>query len=566
MVTTVPAGTPNWDVPLNAALNDLQGQITANLDKMVYNVRDHGVTGNGTTDDAPAINALISLVAASAAHGTIYFPRGTYLLGSALLPTVAMRFTGDQGAVIRSTASNIFNFAGNYMHPGAAGQQGVLEIDHLILDATGGHVFTAPNINQGSFHDLILYQRSPDKSVWNQTTGSLLWVKFENIISNTYGATRTAPGWLISGSSTADVANLTFDHCLFQNPDLDATQYQVVLQATAGTSGRYYHEQNAFRDCYFEQPFGGAVKSLSGQGTVFDNCRVYDVFSKAVGNSMFYIGQAANSTWPSTNTTFSGTGRDLQGPNGSTTWDIQLESTCLQTEISQYDVRDIPGTFTGSPFLNLGNSAGVVLSNNRAQTLTNANGAGLWNFTSDGSQSGSGAPTNFTAADLGLKAWTYDSIASAGAGSATTTGVIYLAKVIVRQPTSVTNVVLFVATAGTTLTASQSFAGVYDSTGTLVGTTADQSVSWTSTGYKSMALAGGPFTLNPGAYWIAWTSNGSTPPQILRSQALNGTLYNGSLPASQYRYATNGTGTTLPATITPASNAVGLVAWWAALS
>lgn len=553
----------------------VQGHLWAAGVTDVFNVKSpaYGAVGDGLTDDSAAIQAAIdaATAAATGGRGVIYFPSGTYLLGTSLRPTVGLRFTGGYGATLKTAATNIFNFNNNYMHPGYNSQPGFIEVDHLILDATGGHCFTGANINQGSFHDLVCYARSSNKSVWNSSS-TLLWIKFENIISSVYGATRSVPAWSITGVSTADVANLTWDHCLFQNIDGDNTQYQVLIQADSGSSARTYHEQNALRDCYFERPFGGCVKSLSGHGTTLENCRAYDVFTGAtVGNSLFYIGQAANSTWPSTNTALRSCGRDLQGPDGSATYDVYLEATCLQTEISQYDVRDIPGTFTGHPFINLNGAGGVILANNRAQTLSNNTGAGVWNFTTDGTATGGPTwSTNFTAQpnDSGYLAWTFDPIAVSGTGVAPTSGVVNLTKVLVPQPISVSNVVLYVVTAGATLTAGQSFAGIYNSAGTLVATTASQSSSWNSTGRKSMALTGGPFTLTPGYYWVAFFSVGTTPPAFAKNNnALDATLYNGTTTAARNRFATNGTATTaLAGSITPGSNTALNAPFWAALT
>jgi len=52
----------------------------------VYNVRDYGATGNGTTDDAPTIAAAITAAASSPAGGIVYLPKGSYYLGSELVP------------------------------------------------------------------------------------------------------------------------------------------------------------------------------------------------------------------------------------------------------------------------------------------------------------------------------------------------------------------------------------------------------------------------------------------------------------------------------------------------
>lgn len=50
-----------------------------------FNVKAHGATGNGTTDDTTAINAAIAL--ANASGGVVYFPKGTYVIsGTGLTP------------------------------------------------------------------------------------------------------------------------------------------------------------------------------------------------------------------------------------------------------------------------------------------------------------------------------------------------------------------------------------------------------------------------------------------------------------------------------------------------
>jgi len=46
---------------------------------MVENVTDHGAVGNGLTDDMDAIRAAAD---AAGPGGTVYFPSGTYVVGS----------------------------------------------------------------------------------------------------------------------------------------------------------------------------------------------------------------------------------------------------------------------------------------------------------------------------------------------------------------------------------------------------------------------------------------------------------------------------------------------------
>ncbi len=61
------------------------GVATAN----VYNVRDYGAVGNGTTLDSPAVNAAID-ACHTAGGGTVHFPPGIYLSGSIRLKNNVM--------------------------------------------------------------------------------------------------------------------------------------------------------------------------------------------------------------------------------------------------------------------------------------------------------------------------------------------------------------------------------------------------------------------------------------------------------------------------------------------
>jgi hypothetical protein len=58
----------------------------------VYNVKDYGALGDGSTDDATAINA--ARLAATTTKGTVYFPPGTYIIGAAITGAAGVTFQG----------------------------------------------------------------------------------------------------------------------------------------------------------------------------------------------------------------------------------------------------------------------------------------------------------------------------------------------------------------------------------------------------------------------------------------------------------------------------------------
>lgn len=173
-------------------------------------------------------------------------------------------------------------------------------------------------------------------------------------------------------------------------------------------------------------------------------------------------------------------------------------------------------------------------------------------------------PSLWTPGDHNLKAWTQDLASMGSVNSLGAAGVLQLARLHVATATNITNIILYCATAGVTLTAGQCFAALYTAAGARVDVTADQAANWQSTGIRTMPLAGGPAAVAAGDYYVGWWSNGTTQPAFLRGVAT--ALANVGLASPNLRFATADTGltTTAPANFgaqTSASNA-----WWAALS
>ncbi len=171
------------------------------------------------------------------------------------------------------------------------------------------------------------------------------------------------------------------------------------------------------------------------------------------------------------------------------------------------------------------------------------------------------------AQDTAMAAWAFDPATIVGGGQAVSTGVIYLTAIYVRTPITVSNIWIVMANTQP-VTANQCFVGLYNSAGALLAQ-ADSSAVVNTLGVKTIAIASQQLT--PGLYWVANMINfAATAPQVMAGNTTGNTrvIANGALAASQYRFCTNGTGTTtLPATITPASNSLtGLLILWAGLS
>lgn len=184
-----------------------------------------------------------------------------------------------------------------------------------------------------------------------------------------------------------------------------------------------------------------------------------------------------------------------------------------------------------------------------------------------GSPAGNLWPGDPQPGDHGLAAWTFDPASCQPTAASLATGTLALSRIYLRATKALSAIWYGVAGAGASLTSGQCLLGIYDSTGTLKGSTVDQSTAMTTTGVKSAALTSST-TLVPGSYWVAFLCNGTTPPQMARgTNALLG-LTNVNLSTSAYRFASYGTGlTALPNSITPGN--VGNVTqgtMWAAIS
>jgi len=155
---------------------------------------------------------------------------------------------------------------------------------------------------------------------------------------------------------------------------------------------------------------------------------------------------------------------------------------------------------------------------------------------------------NFVPSNQNLLSWSYDPVFAANSTVLTTAGTVYLVKVHLPTAVNITNIVMQVVTAGATLTSGQCFAGIYKN-GTLLGSTADQSTSWNSTGTKTMAISGGSIAVSAGDVYVAFYYNGTTAPAFARSA--NTSAINAGLAASAARYASADTArtTSLPSTL-----------------
>lgn len=142
------------------AIYDYEGNTVAIGGEFV-SVKDYGAKGDGTTDDATAIQS--ALTALQTSGGIIYFPKGTYLIASNLLFYSNQTLWFENGATLLQGAS----------------------IDNLLMTYCGSSV-----TEYNGTHDCLIYGATFD------------------------GGTYTTNNTLVG---TVHAKNITFENCTFKN-------------------------------------------------------------------------------------------------------------------------------------------------------------------------------------------------------------------------------------------------------------------------------------------------------------------------------------------------------------
>src|SRR5277367_194279 len=109
------------------------------------NIRDFGATGDGITDDAPAINAAFALMSTSSFYGPylfpgrlLYFPKGKYRVASTIRVSRNCTLQGDgmnSTWILPDAGITAFQVEGDVTTPPGGG-----EADHSVIK--GMHIYT----------------------------------------------------------------------------------------------------------------------------------------------------------------------------------------------------------------------------------------------------------------------------------------------------------------------------------------------------------------------------------------------------------------------------------------
>lgn len=608
--TPIPAGTPQWDVPLNAAISTqdtqltsttatvstLQTQLTALQSQVTalsaiatggsyyrliaaadasQDVKDKAdFVCDGTSDETEIQTAINA--AQIEGGGVIQLSEGSFNLSSPII----INGTTNEDNPLTVTLKGCGEFA-TYLRP-ANNVNGIAISNWAQL-----HLADFGIVIQGSGNGIV------STAITTSDTRSFWMSSFRNLrINGEYEATNT--GWAM------DLAMPW--RSVFENIEVEGTRNGLRLK-NEGTI------QNA-GDCTFTRLFveivgdGGIALHISSPSNNM-NQNNFNMF-EAGANGPNCTGILIDGASGGASQRFWGTNLEqfkflINVTNGeSNVFDLNYV-TCDDDEVTgniafQCGTNAYNNKFSAK-WVNVpsGQTLMVIDDNNNTSNAPNIfedirieNNGGTVNYEktnstvfrsitafNDGGTIQSGllqyplSTTNvatFNQADHGLLTWTQDP-ATLNGGYTLATGQIYLSKVkITSRSTVVSNILYGVTTAGTALTAGQCFVGLYDSSGNRLAISADQSTVMNSLGAKTVALTA-PQTLAVGSYYVAFLAVGTgTLPSVAGGGGISSTI-NAGLTTGTSRFLNTATGnTSLPATITLSSQSTNTASRWAALS
>jgi len=249
-----------------ASLNSNFTKVEERLQRIVYDAVAYGVTADGTTDDAPAINALIEDIKSGNDSGIlgstpiIRLPTGTIKIASPLVLYSGIKIEGH-GIASKISPTAGFSGAGLfYLKPGtsswiqdveicdlsAEGTYTVLTDEYSLYAATG---VASSNEITAIGHDFIANQK-----VWIETgtltggsgltAGTAYYVR--DISGSTFKLAASSGGAAIDFTTNITAANIgtfpvTIQRCRFHN---------IYMNGSSGIVLRNYCQATLFEDIY----------------------------------------------------------------------------------------------------------------------------------------------------------------------------------------------------------------------------------------------------------------------------------------------------------------------------
>ena len=207
----------------------------------IVNVVDYGATGDGVTDDAPAIQAAIN-----AADGSVFFPAGTYNCLSAITIQTGTYLIGEGSAASGSTANLSIlshNFDGDFItFNGAAGSNsgdggGLKDLNIIQAKTTGSATDSAVKLTGTTTSSRANWIRIINCQI-EENTGAVKWQYGVNADGSSVGGTDGIRDIWISNTrfvaGTAAIRLFNVFNVWLSDIACNLTGSDIVIDGTSG--------------------------------------------------------------------------------------------------------------------------------------------------------------------------------------------------------------------------------------------------------------------------------------------------------------------------------------------
>lgn len=264
-------------------LSQLDANFAAIGGGTYLSVADYGAVGNGTTNDATAIQNAINAAAASAYSGaaTVYFPPGLYRINSGLTLKngvilvgngeigTEIRYYGSGSAISSITPSTrIYNTGISYMTIKNSGGSGSIGLD-------------LSSVNTSAFAQLSIEQFPTAVKIYSPSSGYAVYNRFYNVTAN---ATTSKGFWITGTSSNAN----TFWACRYNSSSSTSVGYGFLIENSNGNQIFACQADMAGTIDYFAR-ITSTLGPGGADGNVFWGNRI-EGFTPANTNNGFLIG------------------------------------------------------------------------------------------------------------------------------------------------------------------------------------------------------------------------------------------------------------------------------------
>lgn len=243
---------------VNNALRQIMADIAtaAGTASGVYNVKDYGAVGDGTTNDTAAIQAAID---AAAAGGTIMFPAGTYSVTTLVAQGVdRLNFVGQGTPTIkaRTGATILLAVTGDTSY--AVGPRLISGINF-----DGDKIANVIGIKIGDSTSSIIGQITHNCHVYNCYVGIYHYSSQSGLLDSVEMRRNTLGEWIQQDATNGGATAMQHRHCSWQY------NYFGLLFDGLGTYGT---GDTLFSASVFQGNYGGAVAMWnSDESCVFES-------------------------------------------------------------------------------------------------------------------------------------------------------------------------------------------------------------------------------------------------------------------------------------------------------